>query len=113
MRREEAAEENVTVEELTKRRKRTAVRFWEAMSRDARVGVRTNSYAQEQLELHWGVRPSQELKVSGGRSDGERPTVVVREIIVHTRSEAQAILAQKFDEHQRQNGHRHRTPASG
>ena len=93
-----SVEEGLPVEVLTKKRKNRSKDFWESMARDARVGTKMQAYAQEQLELHWGVRPQQSQKHEHSGSLGGPPAVVVTEIVVTTREEAKAILAQQAEE---------------
>jgi hypothetical protein len=78
---------------LHEKNKDAALSFWQSMARDARLGPKVQMEAQREVELHQGVRPAQEHRVTGQLSTTQRPTVIVREVIVRTRAEAQAILA--------------------
>src|SRR5262249_3638741 len=96
--REIAAEKGLAPEVLHEKNKDAALSFWQSMARDARVGPKMQMEAQREVELHQGVRPAQEHRVTGQLSPQQRPTVIVREVIVRTRAEAQAVLAMQREQ---------------
>jgi hypothetical protein len=96
--REIAAEKGLAPQVLHEKNKDAALSFWQSMARDARVGPKVQMEAQREVELHQGVRPAQEHRVTGHISSQQRPTVIVREVIVRTRAEAQAILAMQREQ---------------
>jgi hypothetical protein len=96
--REIAAEKGLAPQVLHEKNKDAALSFWQSMARDARVGPKMQMEAQREVELHQGVRPAQEHRVTGQLGTSQRPTVIVREVIVRTRAEAQAVLAMQREQ---------------